>query len=630
MDGTSTLNYKTVEMGGFAEEPDLTNVSLGDADAAILQEAEQDLQQSDTELESNRESLQGLRDESALPNAPSESDPFQQESGAEDSTLDSTTSATMKSLLKSYHPVQPPTPQAKATLTKHIPLVIPSTLPSDLAPAKPVQPCIPYSVVPLHRKSVEASDAHLSIPSTPLQLPVSPRKRESIPSVINFEEDSPSLQPLPEVTATGTLIAQGTGTLKTKKEEAVGGALEPLPMPAPQAMTPKKLTRLLSHNEFLNSRLPSAPAKVEKEEASGVLTFDFASEKPKRKVPLGVRNRFAKYKEAFEPKPDESVEEPNHFLPGANDHRESLERECEEYLCQEHEEAPEDDLSMGLPAVYRPEDAFGVSQEPGVSQSPVMSPVVSQSPAEVPSPVMLPAEDPAPLPQSPLSEQPSPQPEAESASPVVPQQYDQQPFMPPQPSAEAPASPQQPAQPAQPKPPVPEPLGAPSTPVEETHDTLLQLHSAMSRYHSMNDSSDEAPRPSLLPSLDTKHENDVLQRIKERMQKGSQSQQPPQPQPSPLQPAQPSQPQTTQPQHIPSPPLDTAQPIMGVASLGADSAFAATIRSRIDKEEKRYSLSDLIAERAKASHEGKEKYKAKYKVLENQFNVLNDEKVVVT
>ena len=48
MDGTSTLNYKTVEMGGFAEEPDLTNVSLGDADAAILQEAEQDLQQSDT------------------------------------------------------------------------------------------------------------------------------------------------------------------------------------------------------------------------------------------------------------------------------------------------------------------------------------------------------------------------------------------------------------------------------------------------------------------------------------------------------------------------------------------------------------------------------------------------------
>ena len=267
---------------------------------------------------------------------------------------------------------------------------------------------------------------------------------------------------------------------------------------------------------------------------------------------------------------------------------------------------------------------------PVVSQSPVMSPVVSQSPAEVPSPVMLPAEDPAPLPQSPLSEQPSPQPEAESASPVVPQQYDQQPFMPPQPSAEAPASPQQPAQPAQPKPPVPEPLGAPSTPVEETHDTLLQLHSAMSRYHSMNDSSDEAPRPSLLPSLDTKHENDVLQRIKERMQKGSQSQQPPQPQPSPLQPAQPSQPQTTQPQHIPSPPLDTAQPIMGVASLGADSAFAATIRSRIDKEEKRYSLSDLIAERAKASHEGKEKYKAKYKVLENQFNVLNDEKVVVT
>ena len=635
MDGTSTLNYKTVEMGGFAEEPDLTNVSLGDADAAILQEAEQGLQQSDTELESNRESLQGLRDESALPNAPSESDPFQQESGAEDSTLDSTTSATMKSLLKSYHPVQPPTPQAKATLTKHIPLVIPSTLPSDLAPAKPVQPCIPYSVVPLHRKSVEASDAHLSIPSTPLQLPVSPRKRESIPSVINFE-DSPSLQPLPEVTATGTLIAQGTGTLKTKKEEAVGGALEPLPMPAPQAMTPKKLTRLLSHNEFLNSRLPSAPAKVEKEEASGVLTFDFASEKPKRKVPLGVRNRFAKYKEAFEPKPDESVEEPNHFLPGANDHRESLERECEEYLCQEHEEAPEDDLSMGLPAVYRPEDAFGVSQEPGVSQSPVMSPVVSQSPvmsqspAEVPSPVMLPAEDPAPLPQSPLSEQPSPQPEAESASPVVPQQYDQQPFMPPQPSAEAPASPQQPAQPAQPKPPVPEPLGAPSTPVEETHDTLSQLHSAMSRYHSMNDSSDEAPRPSLLPSLDAKHENDVLQRIKERMQKGSQSQQPPQPQPSPLQPAQPSQPQTTQPQHIPSPPLDTAQPIMGVASLGADSAFAATIRSRIDKEEKRYSLSDLIAERAKASHEGKEKYKAKYKVLENQFNELNDEKVVVT
>lgn len=157
---------------------------------------------------------------------------------------------------------------------------------------------------------------------------------------------------------------------------------------------------------------------------------------------------------------------------------------------------------------------------------------------------------------------------------------------------------------------------------------LTQLYSAMSRYHSMNDSSDEAPRPSLLPSLDAKHENDVLQRIKERMQKSGQSQQPQTAQPIQQQPQQSIQPQPSQPPHITSP-LDTAQPVLGVASLGAESAFAVTIRSRIDKEEKRYSLSDLIAERTKASHEGKEKYKAKYKVLENQFNELNDEKVAV-
>ena len=35
----STMNYQTLQLGDFAVEPDLSRVSLGDADAALLQEA---------------------------------------------------------------------------------------------------------------------------------------------------------------------------------------------------------------------------------------------------------------------------------------------------------------------------------------------------------------------------------------------------------------------------------------------------------------------------------------------------------------------------------------------------------------------------------------------------------------
>lgn len=55
--------------------------------------------------------------------------------------------------------------------------------------------------------------------------------------------------------------------------------------------------------------------------------------------------------------------------------------------------------------------------------------------------------------------------------------------------------------------------------------------------------------------------------------------------------------------------------------------FSVGVAQRIGSEEKRFTMSDLIVERTRAAHEGKEKYKVKFKVLENQFEALSEEKV---
>ena len=64
--------------------------------------------------------------------------------------------------------------------------------------------------------------------------------------------------------------------------------------------------------------------------------------------------------------------------------------------------------------------------------------------------------------------------------------------------------------------------------------------------------------------------------------------------------------------------------MVGLGAEGAD--FSVTVAQRIGSEERRYTLSDLIAERTRAAHEGKEKYKVKFKVLEGQFEALSEEK----
>ena len=67
---------------------------------------------------------------------------------------------------------------------------------------------------------------------------------------------------------------------------------------------------------------------------------------------------------------------------------------------------------------------------------------------------------------------------------------------------------------------------------------------------------------------------------------------------------------------------------MGMNGLGAEGMdFSVGVAQRIGSEEKRFTMSDLIVERTRAAHEGKEKYKVKFKVLENQFEELSEEKV---
>ena len=153
-------------------------------------------------------------------------------------------------------------------------------------------------------------------------------------------------------------------------------------------------------------------------------------------------------------------------------------------------------------------------------------------------------------------------------------------------------------------------------------DTLSQLSSAISRYGRVSDASEASARPSLAPSFDLQQESEALRRIRQRVQGLARP-----PHPAPVASiAQPTTLTTTPTLTTTARVADTAEG-NGVVGLGAEGAdFSVAVAQRIGSEERRYTLSDLIAERTRAAHEGKEKYKVKFKVLEGQFEALSEEK----
>ena len=425
------MNYQTLQLGDFAVEPDLSRVSLGDADAALLQEAERERQMGANQSE-DQESLH-LEERVQTPEIPIGSAP----NAPEMQTEDKTPSHDMNPLPSAYATTPKQSIPAKVTLTKHIPLVIPSSIPSSSASSsKPITPCIPYSVVSFHRKGSDAStELPLPITAPPsLQMPTSPRRRDSIPSILHRDDPSRLSDTLREVTPSGTLRevtpsgtlreVTATGTLKSKEVVAPTPVALASPTPA-YTMTPKKRTTVLSHNVFLNSRLPlpsdsedasgkpsvasaaldaisplrprdpatapsgepagsapsvepvvAAPAteSATVEESSGVLAFDFA-ERPKRRVPRALQQRFARYGAA----PREKAG----FVPLQDNHRASLERDCDAFLDSAEPQLPEEDLSMSLPAVCRPAQPTepAESVEPAQPSEPV-EPVQPNEPIE--------------------------------------------------------------------------------------------------------------------------------------------------------------------------------------------------------------------------------------------------------
>ena len=702
----STMNYQTLQLGDFAVEPDLSRVSLGDADAALLQEAERERQMGANQSE-DQESLH-LEERVQTPEIPIDS----ASNAPEIQTEDKTPSHDMNLLPSAYATTPKQSIPARVTLTKHIPLVIPSSIPSSSASSsKPITPCIPYSVVSFHRKGSDAStESPLPITAPPsLQMPTSPRRRDSIPSILHRDDPSRLSDTLREVTATGTLRevtpsgtlreVTATGTLKSKEVVAPTPVALASPTPA-YTMTPKKRTTVLSHNVFLNSRLPlpsdsedtsgkpsvasaaldaisplrprdpatapsgepagsapsgepvvAAPAteSATVEEASGVLAFDFA-ERPKRRVPRALQQRFARYGAA----PREKAG----FVPLQDNHRASLERDCDAFLDSAEPQLPEEDLSMSLPAVCRPAQPTepAESVEPAQPSEPV-EPVQSMEPVEPEQPVE-PVEPVGPVqPNEPIEsvepvepEQPmEPMEPVEPVEPVEPEQpteqlaepaeyaeqpaeeYSEQPMRPlenmEQPAEEYAEHPMEEPAPQTPfsEEPAPQPTQPASlTAAEPTarQDTLSQLSSAISRYGRVSDASEASARPSLAPSFDLQQESEALRRIRQRVQGLARP-----PHPAPVASiAQPTTLTTTPTLTTTARVADTAEG-NGVVGLGAEGAdFSVTVAQRIGSEERRYTLSDLIAERTRAAHEGKEKYKVKFKVLEGQFEALSEEK----
>ena len=702
----STMNYQTLQLGDFAVEPDLSRVSLGDADAALLQEAERERQMGANQSE-DQESLH-LEERVQTPEIPIGSAP----NAPEMQTEDKTPSHDMNPLPSAYATTPKQSIPAKVTLTKHIPLVIPSSIPSSSASSsKPITPCIPYSVVSFHRKGSDAStELPLPITAPPsLQMPTSPRRRDSIPSILHRDDPSRLSDTLREVTPSGTLReVTATGTLKSKEVVAPTPVALASPTPA-YTMTPKKRTTVLSHNVFLNSRLPlpsdsedasgkpsvasaaldaisplrprdpatapsgepagsapsvepvvAAPAteSATVEESSGVLAFDFA-ERPKRRVPRALQQRFARYGAA----PREKAG----FVPLQDNHRASLERDCDAFLDSAEPQLPEEDLSMSLPAVCRPAQPTepAESVEPAQPSEPV-EPVQPNEPIESVEPVEpeQPAEPVEPMgpvqPNEPIEsvepmepEQPmepmEPMEPVEPVEPVEPEQpteqlaepaeyaeqpaeeYSEQPMRPlenmEQPAEEYAEHPMEEPAPQTPfsEEPAPQPTQPASlTAAEPTarQDTLSQLSSAISRYGRVSDASEASARPSLAPSFDLQQESEALRRIRQRVQGLARP-----PHPAPVASiAQPTTLTTTPTLTTTARVADTAEG-NGVVGLGAEGAdFSVAVAQRIGSEERRYTLSDLIAERTRAAHEGKEKYKVKFKVLEGQFEALSEEK----
>ena len=222
------------------------------------------------------------------------------------------------------------------------------------------------NVIHSHTPSDNTTLPPFSEPGIP-PIPPSPQLRSSIPLVV---KPDPSPDPLQR-----TWKQAQTDTLQRYSDKSPSVSADD------DTINSVKITQAIKQNELLNSLL------TRNQEAQPGSSVDFSSVKPKRP------SRFASQFARFLPKDVPSKQQPadgtekRSWLPGSEAHRESLDRDVElGYEIQARdmlynasnlrteEEGMSDDLSFGLPVVYRPNAMQTLSTQASMQENEQISP----------------------------------------------------------------------------------------------------------------------------------------------------------------------------------------------------------------------------------------------------------------
>ena len=202
------------------------------------------------------------------------------------------------------------------------------------------------NVIHSHTPSDSSTLPPFSEPGIP-PIPPSPQLRSSIPLVV---KPDPSPDPLQR-----TWKPVQTDTLQRYSDKSPSVSADD------DTINSVKITQAIKQNELLNSLLSR------NQEARPGSSVDFSSVKPKR--PSRFASQFARFLPKDVPSKQQASDgtEKRSWLPGSEAHRESLDRDVEMgFEIQAHdmlyntsnsraeEEGMSDDLSFGLPVVYRP------------------------------------------------------------------------------------------------------------------------------------------------------------------------------------------------------------------------------------------------------------------------------------
>ena len=218
---------------------------------------------------------------------------------------------------------------------------MPALLPLNFDAVEAPVTAQPYAMSPL------TSGFQLSGIAAKLKASLPPQLRSSIPLVV---KPDPSPDPLQR-----TWKPVQTDTLQRYSDKSPSVSADD------DTINSVKITQAIKQNELLNSLLSR------NQEARPGSSVDFSSVKPKR--PSRFASQFARFLPKDVPSKQQASDgtEKRSWLPGSEAHRESLDRDVEMgFEIQAHdmlyntsnsraeEEGMSDDLSFGLPVVYRP------------------------------------------------------------------------------------------------------------------------------------------------------------------------------------------------------------------------------------------------------------------------------------